>query len=100
MLIEYKLNQTIVDPGPLAASTDEVAVAINPQGAHGITPFPILGIYDINPSSSNCGFSNSNIDLTLGPSEKRQYLYLEPNARYIVYYRPELTRGGLMEGRN
>ena len=82
MLIEYKLNQTIVNPGRLAAATGEVAIPLNPKGAGGITPFPIFGIYDINRSSSNCDFSNSNSrDLTLGPSEKRQYLYLEPNAR-------------------
>ena len=61
MLVEYKLNQTVVDPDSLAPAIDEVGVEINPQGTHGITPFPILGIYDINPSSSNCDFSNSNI---------------------------------------
>ena len=57
MLIEYRLNQAIIGHhNVLKSSAAAVKASIRKlRGSlrKGISPFPILGIYDINPSSIN-----------------------------------------------
>ena len=57
MLIDYRLNQTIVGMGPVMGAIEGTLSKIGEQTdsvktslIDGIAPFPILGIYDINPS--------------------------------------------------